>query len=176
MNKENIIYGVYDDDDLILQAVKTIKSKGHHVDEVYSPFPIHGLDHALGLKHSRLAITSFMYGCLGACCALLMFWYMMIYDWPMNIGGKPNFTLNQNLPAFIPITFEMTVFFASHLMVITFLIRCNLYPGSNSKSPDPRTTDDKFLMEIHTGGDKQKVKIIKDLMKETGASEIKENE
>ena len=176
MNKENIIYGIYDDDDLILQAVKTIKSKGHHVDEVYSPFPIHGLDHALGLKHSRLAITSFMYGCLGACCALLMFWYMMIYDWPMNIGGKPNFTLNQNFPAFIPITFEMTVFFASHLMVITFLIRCNLYPGSPSKSPDPRTTDDKFLMEIHTGGDKQKVKIIKDLMKETGASEIKENE
>ena len=175
MSKENIIYGIYDDDDDILEAVKTIKSKGYHVDEVYSPFPIHGLDHALGLQNSRLAITSFMYGCLGACCALLMFWYMMIYDWPMNIGGKPSFSLNQNLPAFIPITFEMTVFFASHLMVITFLVRCNLYPGSSAKSPDPRTTDDKFLMEIHTDGDKQKIKTIKDLMKKTGASEIKEN-
>jgi len=176
MNKGTIIYGIYDDDDLILEAVRTIKSKGYHVDEVYSPFPIHGIDHALGLKHSRLAITSFIYGCIGASCALLMFWYMMIYDWPMNIGGKPNFTLNQNLPAFIPITFEMTVFFASHLMVITFLIRCNLYPGSNEKSPDPRTTDDKFLMEIHTNGDVKKNKTIKELMKKTGASEITENE
>ena len=101
---------------------------------------------------------------------------MMIYDWPMNIGGKPNFTLNENLPAFIPITFEMTVFFASHLMVITFLIRCGLYPGSSSKSPDPRTTDDKFLMEIHVDADGGKVQKIKDLMKKTGAIEVKEKE
>ena len=165
MSKEKIIYGIYADDDVILDAVKKIREQGYNIDEVYSPFPIHGLDSAMGLKYSRIAITSFIYGCIGASCALLMFWYMMIYDWPMIIGGKPNFTLNENLPAFIPITFEMTVFFASHLMVITFLIRCGLYPGSSSKSPDPRTTDDKFLMEIHTDGDSKKVKKIKDLMK-----------
>ena len=176
MNKENIIYGIYDDDEVILEAVRKIRLQGHHIDEVYSPFPIHGIDSALGLKHSRLAITSFIYGCLGLCCALFMFWYTIIYDWPMNIGGKPNFSLNQNLPAFIPITFEMTVFFAAHLMVLTFLIRCGLYPGSSSKSPDPRTTDDKFLMEIHVDGDAKKMKNIKDLMKTTGATEIKEKE
>ena len=176
MSKEIIIYGIYEDDDVILDAVKTIRDKGHHIDEVYSPFPIHGLDTAMGLQYSRIAITSFLYGCVGASCALLMFWYMMVHDWPMIIGGKPNFTLNENLPAFIPITFEMTVFFASHLMVLTFLIRCGLYPGSCSKSPDPRTTDDKFLMEIHTNGDSRKVKKIKDLMKKTGAIEIKEKE
>tara|TARA_B100000427_G_scaffold232777_1_gene195874 strand:- start:299 stop:829 length:531 start_codon:yes stop_codon:yes gene_type:complete len=176
MNKEKVIYGIYDDDDVILDAVKAIREKGHHIDEVYSPFPIHGLDHAMGLKHSRIAITSFIYGCIGASCALLMFWYMMVYDWQMIIGGKPNFTLNENLPAFIPITFEMTVFFAAHLMVVTFLIRCGLYPGSSSTSPDPRTTDDKFLMEIHVDGDTKKVKKIKDLMKKTGAIEIKEKE
>ena len=174
MSKEKIIYGIYNDDEVILEAVKTIKGKGHHIDEVYTPFPIHGLDSAMGLQYSRLAICSFIYGCIGASCALLMFWYIMIHDWPMNIGGKPNFTLNENLPAFIPVTFEMTVFFGAHLMVITFLIRCGLYPGSSSKSPDPRTTDDKFLMEIHTDGDAKKVKKIKDLMKKTGAEEIKE--
>ena len=103
-------------------------------------------------------------------------WYIMIYDWPMNIGGKPSFTLNENLPAFIPVTFEMTVFFAAHLMVVTFLIRCGLYPGSSTTSPDFRTTDDKFLMEIHTNGDAKSVKKIKDLMKKTGAEEIKEKE
>jgi len=176
MSKEKIIYGIYNDDDVILSAVKSIREKGHHIDEVYSPFPIHGLDTAMGLNHSRIAITSFIYGCIGTSCALLMFWYMMIYDWPMIIGGKPSFSLNENLPAFIPITFEMTVFFASHLMVLTFLIRCGLYPGSSSKSPDPRTTDDKFLMEIHTDGDAKKVKKIKDLMKNTGAEEVKEKD
>ena len=80
MSKEKIIYGIYNDDDLILDAVKIIREKGYHVDEVYSPFPIHGLDTAMGLKYSRIAITSFIYGCIGASCALLMFWYMMVYD------------------------------------------------------------------------------------------------
>jgi len=174
MKKGKIIYGIYADDEIILNAVKKIKKTGQHIDEVYSPFPIHGLDHALGLKYSRLAICSFIYGCIGFSCALLLMWFIMIYDWPMNIGGKPSFTLNENLPAFIPVTFEMTVFFAAHLMVITFLIRCGLYPGSNDKSPDPRTTDDRFLMEIHTDGDAKNIKKIKDLMKETGAEEIKE--
>ena len=168
---KKVIYGLYDDDDVILQAVKDIREKGIHINEVYSPFPIHGLDHALGLKPTRLAITSFIYGCTGLSLALLMMWYMMIEDWPMIIGGKPNFSLLQNLPAFIPVTFEMTVFFAAHLMVLTYLIRCKLYPGSNHKSPDPRTTDDMFLMEIEShGNDKE----IIDLIKRTGAVEVKE--
>ncbi len=175
MASKTIIYGIYDDDNLIIDAVRTIREAGYSVEDVYSPFPIHGLDPVLGLKESRLAITSFIYGCIGASCALLMFWYMMVDVWPMNIGGKPNFTLNENMPAFIPITFEMTVFFAAHLMVVTFCLRCGLYPGSNSKSPDPRTTDDKFLMEIHTDGSVEEIKKIKNLMNKTGASEIKDD-
>ena len=168
---KKVIYGLYDDDDVILQAVKDIREKGIHINEVYSPFPIHGLDHALALKPTRLAITSFIYGCTGLSLALLMMWYMMIHDWPMNIGGKPSFSLIQNLPAFVPITFEMTVFFASHLMVLTYLIRCKLYPGSVETSPDPRTTDDMFLMEIESH---ENDKEIVDLLKKTGAVEIKE--
>ena len=168
---KKVIYGIYDDDDVILKAVKDIRGKGVDIAEVYSPFPIHGLDHALGLKPTRLAITSFIYGCTGLSLALLMMWYMMIHDWPMNIGGKPSFSLIQNLPAFIPITFEMTVFFAAHLMVITYLIRCKLYPGSSQTSPDPRTTDDMFLMEIEAHGNEAEIVA---LIKKTGAIEVKE--
>jgi hypothetical protein len=170
---KKVIYGIYDDDDVILQAVKDIRAKGINIDEVYSPFPIHGLDHALGLKPTRLAITSFIYGCTGLSLALLMMWYMMIHDWPMNIGGKPSFSLLQNLPAFIPITFEMTVFFAAHLMVLTYLIRCKLYPGSSQTSPDPRTTDDMFLMEIEAHDNEAEVIA---LIKKTGAVEVKEEQ
>ena len=130
----------------------------------------------MGLKPTRIAIAAFIYGCIGITIATLMMNYIMIVDWPQNIGGKPSFSYLENMPAFVPIMFEMTVFHAAHLMVITFLIRCGLYPGSSSKSPDPRTTDDKFLMEIHTNGDSKEVKKIKDLMKKTGAEEIKEKE
>ena len=63
MSKEKIIYGLYGDDEIILNAVKTIRKTGQHIEEVYSPFPIHGLDHALGLKYSRLAICSFIFWC-----------------------------------------------------------------------------------------------------------------
>jgi hypothetical protein len=164
------IYGVYGDDDILMSAIKTIRGKGVHIDDVYTPFPMHGLDHALGLKPSRLAITSFIYGVIGAIFALWMMWYIMIHNWPQNIGGKPSFSLIENLPSFIPITFELTVMFAAHLMCITYLIRCKLFPGSKSTSPDPRTTDDKFLMEFHPHGNEEEIKA---LLMETGAEEVK---
>ena len=90
-------------------------------------------------------------------------------SWPMNIGGKPNWTLYHNLPAFVPVLFELTVLFAGHLMSITFFIRCGLFPGNPEVSPDPRTTDDKFLMEIEVSGDVSKVK---KMLTKTGATEI----
>ena len=100
-----------------------------------------------------------------------MMWYMMIKDWPQIIGGKPNFSFLENMPAFVPIGFELTVFFAAHLMVLTYLMRCKLYPGSSETSPDPRTTDDKFLMEIEAHGNEADLIAV---MKETGAIEVKE--
>jgi len=181
MSSSKVIYGLYDDDDKLVHATKILVGKGYSINEVYSPFPVHGLDTAMGLKYSRMAITSFIYGIIGAFLITLLMWYIMVSDWPMIIGGKPNFTYGQNLPAFIPVTFEATVFFAAHLMVITFLFRCGLYPGrgvfagSKKYNPDPRTTDDKFLMEI-CEEDANKIKKIKALMKETGAVEIQMGE
>ena len=163
-----LVYGIYDDEEVLLTAVKEIRSKDIHIKEVYSPFPIHGLDHALGLKRTRLAIAAFFYGALGCIFAFAMTYYIMIIDWPMNIGGKPSFAYYLNMPAFVPILFEMTVFFAAHLMVITYFFRSKLFPGQTASNPDVRTTDDKFLMEIESDNDKS----ISDLMKKTGASEI----
>ena len=172
-----ILYAIYDDDDVILSAVKEIRSKDIEISEVYSPFPIHGLDHALGLKETRLAITAFIYGCIGLTFGGLLIYYIMISgvgkSWPMNIGGKPNFTFYHNLPSFVPIMFECTVLFAGHLMSITYLFRNKLYPGSSAKSPDPRTTDDKFLMEIEIDNNEKEVV---ELLKKTGATEIKEKD
>ena len=167
------LYGIFDDEEVLLSSVKEIRSNNIEIEEVFSPFPIHGLDKALGLKETRMAITAFIYGCLGLSLGALMIYNIMIVDWPQNIGGKPNWTFYHNMPAFVPILFECTVMFAAHLMSITYLIRCGLFPGGKSESPDPRTTDDKFLMVINVDGDTSSVK---EMLTKTGASEINEKD
>jgi hypothetical protein len=164
-----VIHALYDDDDTLLSAVKEVRAKKHHIEEVYTPFPVHGLDKAMGLEETRIAIMAFIYGCIGFSVAVTMINFIMIEDWPQNIGGKPSFSFLENMPAFVPVMFEMTVFFAAHLMVITFYLRSRLWPFKESENPNPLTTDDKFLMEIEL---KDNEKELTSLLKETGAIEI----
>ena len=166
---DKIVHALYDDDDVLLDAIKTIRSEKHHIEEVYTPFPVHGLDKALGLEETRIAIMSFIYGCIGLSVAVLMMNYIMIEDWPQNIGGKPSFSYLENMPAFVPIMFEMTVFFAAHLMVITFYMRSRLWPFKKAENPNPLTTDDKFLVEI---GIHDNIKELEKLLKRSGAIDV----
>ncbi|MFC2110378.1 DUF3341 domain-containing protein [Bacteroidota bacterium] len=165
-----VIHALYNDDDILMDAVKKVKSAHHHIDEVFTPFPVHGLDKAMGLAPTKIAITSFLYGLTGLSFAIWMTNYMMIQDWPQDIGGKPNFSWFLNMPAFVPIMFELTVFFAAHLMVITFYMRSRLWPFKAAENPDVRTTDDHFLMEIAIHGNEEE---LTSLLNETGAVEIK---
>lgn len=164
-----VLQAFYHDDDVLMAAVKKVRAAKHHIEEVYTPFPVHGLDKAMGLAPTRIAITSFLYGCLGLTVAITMMNYIMIEDWPQDIGGKPSFSYIENMPAFVPVMFEMTVFFAAHLMVITFYMRSRLWPFKKAENPDVRSTDDHFVMEIGVHGDE---KALHDLLVETGAVEI----
>ena len=172
----NIVYALYDDDDILLTSAKKMKEKKINVKEVYTPFPVHGLDKVLELKETRMAITAFIYGCIGLTFGSVLIYYIMISgeykSWPMNIGGKPNFTFFKNLPSFVPVLFELTVMFAGHLMSLTYFYRCKLFPGSQETSPDPRTTDDKFLVEIEY----ENFKEVEKFLKTTGAIEIKQKD
>ncbi len=168
-----VIHAYYNDDDVLMHAVKKVKDAKHHIEEVYCPFPVHGLDKALGLAPTRIAITSFIYGCVGLIVSIVMMDYIMIQDWPQDIGGKPSFSYLENMPAFVPIMFELTVFFAAHLMVITFYLRSRLWPFKKAENPDVRTTDDHFVMEL-TIHDNEKE--LKNLLMDTGAVEINVSE
>lgn len=165
-----VIQAMYNDDDVLLGAVKEVRAANHHIEEVYTPFPVHGLEKAMGLKDTRIAITAFMYGCVGFCFAVWMMNYMMIEQWPQDIGGKPSFSFFYNMPAFVPIMFELSVFFAAHLMVITFYMRSKLWPFKKAENPDPRTTDDMFVIEVAVDGDEKELVAF---MKKTGTVEIK---
>lgn len=169
MESSKVIQAIYTDDDVLMAAVKAVKAERHHIEEIYTPFPVHGLDKAMGLAPTRIAITSFMYGCLGLTVAIVMMNFIMIQDWPQNIGGKPSFSYVENMPAFVPIMFELTVFFAAHLMVITFYLRSKMWPFKKAENPDPRTTDDHFLMEVAVHGNEGE---LERLLSETGAIEI----
>jgi hypothetical protein len=166
------IHGLFDDEEVLKTSAKALVAKGVHIKDVFSPFPIHGIDPIIGVPPTRLHIAGFIYGCVGFCLALFMFWFTLIMDWPMNIGGKPNFSLLQNLPAFIPVTFEMTVFCAAHGMSVTYMIRNTIYPGKKNWNPDLRTTDDKFLIQIALDENSVSAEDIEGILKETGAEEI----
>ncbi|PCJ81795.1 MAG: hypothetical protein COA49_04330 [Bacteroidetes bacterium] len=169
---KKVFHVMYDDDDKLLVAARELVGKGIHVNEVFSPFPIHGIDPIIGIKRTRLAITSFMYAMTGLSLAVFFMWYTMISDWPMNIGGKPNFSLLENLPSFIPVSFEFSVFCAAHGMVITYLLRNRTLPGMPATNPDPRTTDDKFVMEITTDTNAMSAEDLESAIKNTGLLEL----
>ena len=154
----------------LMDAVKQTRLAHHHIEEVYTPFPVHGLDKAMGLAPTRIAICAFMYGLTGLAFGTWMMNNIMIQDWPQDIGGKPSFSYIQNMPSFVPIMFEETVFFAAHLMVITFYMRSKLWPFKKAENPDVRTTDDHFLMEVAINNNESE---LTSFLQNTGAVEVK---
>lgn len=166
---KNFILGVYDDEDVLLDAISKVRGSGVKIHEVYSPFPVHGIDDVLGYKRSKLPIAAFLFGMLGTTLALTMQFYMMKIDWPMIIGGKDHAAF----PDFIPVTFELTVLLAAFGMVGVFMIASNLKPWGQPRIFDVRITDDKHVMAIDLAtnsslGESQ----LTDVLKGSGASEV----
>lgn len=139
---KDIIYGLYNDEEDLLRAVKRANADHLEIMDVYTPFPVHGLDPLLGLSESRLHIAGFVYGLLGTLTAFLGITWMLAKDWPVIFGGKPYFAL----PAWIPIIFELTVLFAGIGMTVSFYIVNGLGPGVVNPTIDLRITDDKFCI------------------------------
>jgi len=167
-SNKNFVLGVFDDEDVLLHAVEKVRDKGVKIHEVYSPFPVHGLDEALGYKKTRLPIAAFIFGMTGTSLALIMQIWMLGYDWPMIIGGK-NFA---SLPPFIPVTFELTVLLSALGMVATFMIVSDMKPYRWPQQFDLRSTDDKHIMAIDLATNKIAKEDIGAILKESGAQEV----
>ena len=168
----NYIVGVYGDEDIVLKAIKSVRGAGIKIHDVFSPYPIHGIDDALGYKRSRLPRAAFMFGSLGFALALLMQFWMLGYDWPMIIGGK-NFA---SLPPFIPVTFELTVLLSALGMVATFMVASDLKPYKKPRIFDIRITDDKHVLAIDLGENKLYKKEIMAIVEQSGAEEVNEKQ
>ncbi|MCH7409006.1 DUF3341 domain-containing protein [Belliella sp. DSM 111904] len=166
---KNFVLGVFDDEDVLLDAITKVRGNGVKIHEVYSPFPVHGIDDVLGYKRSKLPIAAFLFGLLGTTLALTMQFYMMKFDWPMIIGGKDHAAF----PDFIPVTFELTVLLAAFGMCGVFFVSSNLKPWAQPRIFDLRITDDKHVVAIdlatNAGLGEEK---IGDILKSSGASEV----
>src|SRR4030095_5155973 len=144
MAKKKFVVGCFDDENVLFPAVKKVRLAGYKIHDVYTPFAVHGLDHAIGLRDTSLHTAGFIFGATGTTIALGGMGWVFAKDWPLNIGGKPHFPL----PAFIPITFETTVLLSAIGMVLTFCYLCPMAHFLKRHHFHLRATDDLFVMVI----------------------------
>jgi hypothetical protein len=139
----SVLIGYFDSEEKILDATRAARQAGYTVQDVFTPYAVHGMDEAMGLKPSRLTYVCFAGGLLGCTLALSLQLYTSVVSWPLNVGGKPF----NSLPAFIPVAFELTVLFAGLSTVAAFLARSRLFPGSRRLALE-RVTDDRFALVL----------------------------
>jgi hypothetical protein len=156
----------YDDEEVLFPAVGKVRRSGYKMHDVYTPFPVHGLDVAMGLKETDLHIAGFIYGLCGTSTAVGFISWIYTIDWKINYGGKPHFSL----PAWIPITFELTVLFAAVGMVLTFCYLNQIMPGVKKHVFHPRQSDDLFILTLELNNHTSEADAIA-FLKSTGAKE-----
>ena len=143
MPREYLV-GVFANPDALVAAVTQIREHGFKIYDVYTPCPVHGLAEAMGLQRSRLPYVALVAGAVGLISAIGFQFYAAVFDWALNVGGKPD---NSTL-AFVPITFELTVLFAGLATAIAFLARSGLFPRLGAKVVNPRVTNDRFAVAL----------------------------
>jgi Protein of unknown function (DUF3341) len=164
---KKFVVGCFDDENVLFPAIKNVRRAGYKIHDVYTPFPLHGLDHAMGIRETSLHTVGFIFGITGTAIALTCMGWIFTKDWPLNIGGKPHFPL----PAFIPITFELTVLMASVGMVLTFCYLCQMSPFLKKHHFHLRATDDLFVMAIECTAKTNEADVI-NFLENNGAIEI----
>ncbi|MEX0983280.1 MAG: DUF3341 domain-containing protein [Bacteroidales bacterium] len=169
--EHKLVSGYFLDEEELVDAVKYLKEKKVKIRDVFTPFPVHGLDRLLGLKKSAIPMVGFIFGAIGAAGAFLFQTWVFTESYPLNIGGKPHFAV----PSFIPVIFETTVLFAALGMVLAFLLRSKLGPGAENRIYDNRITDDHFVILLEAEGN-NKTEQLEVFLKETGALGIKKEQ
>ena len=169
MSREFLV-ATFADEDALVDAVRSVRTHGFRVYDAYAPYPVHGLDEAMGIQRSRLPLVTLVAGVLGLVSALGFQFYAAVFDWSLNVGGKPD---NSTL-AFIPITFEITILCAGLATIFAFLLRSGLFPGASPRLAGPSVTDDVFALALRwrpnafDTGEAQRV------LRESGATDVRE--
>lgn len=136
----------YRSEEDILAAARDARLGGLEIHDAFTPFPVHGLDDAIGLRRSRLMRVAFFGGLLGMAIAVNLQLWVSLSEWPMIIGGKPL----APIPLFVPVTFELTVLISGLSTVAAFLFVSRLRPGKR-KLHFEGVTDNQFVLVLRQG-------------------------
>lgn len=162
------IVGLFKDPHHLIKAAKEVEARGFVHGDAFTPFPIHGLDKILGHKRSLVPWVTLVLGLAGCLGGLgLQIWVSAI-DWPHNVGGKPYISL----PAFIPITFELTVLLGGLATLVACLAFCRL-PNYHTRILDTKITDNSFALYIPAKEKGFNEQDVRGFLEKCGAYEIK---
>jgi len=165
------LMGVFDREEQVLSVARACRERGYEIIDIYAPYPVHGIDRAMGVKPSRITWVCFALGLFGAASMLAFQIWTSAVDWPTNIGGKP---LN-SVPAFIPVAFESAVLMAGLGTVFVLLLRSRLFPWRQPGLMHPRVTDDRFVVAIRQTDADLDPGMAESLLLEHGALEVRED-
>jgi hypothetical protein len=140
---ERYVAAFFRNEENLLAAVTEARERDFEVYDVFTPFPVHGMDDAMGLRPSRLSWIAFIAGVMGLAFGLGLQIWTSVYDWPLNIGGKPF----NSFPLFVPVAFELTVLF-SGLIAIGVLFAINRLWILSDRKVFNRVTDDRFVLVL----------------------------
>ncbi|MFK8113842.1 MAG: quinol:electron acceptor oxidoreductase subunit ActD [Rubripirellula sp.] len=173
-NNENKVHGIvaeFDSVDTLLAACRRVRDAGYEKTDAFTPFPVHGIDNALGIKPTKLPWIVLVCGLAGTCTALAMQVWMNGIDYPYIISGKPYISL----PAFMPVAFELTILFASFGAFFGMWALNGLPRFSNPIFTNPRfdrATDDTFFLYIDSKDERFDTAGVEQLLGETGGEHI----
>jgi hypothetical protein len=163
------IVGIFEDEEKLVEAATSLKNDNIKIFDIYTPFPVHGLDDILDISRSRLAMVTFGAGVFGLLLAISFQVWTSAFAWPINVGGKPMLSI----PAFVPITFEITILLGALTTVVAFLYRSNLFPSKEVKLFDLKQTDDEFVIVLEGIYSTTEFENINLQLKKFGAKEVR---
>lgn len=162
------IIGIFDDEHKMINAAKDLFQKNIKIYDIYTPFPVHGLDGLLEIKRTKLPIVTFIAGLIGLVIALGFQYWVSVVDWPLNVGGK----VFNSFVAFVPVAFEITVLFGALITVAFFLCRSKLIPIFETKIFHPRASQDQFVIALEINDATLDLKKLEMNFHSFGASEV----
>jgi len=169
---KSFLVATFSDAETLLHAVRAVTQDDFRIYDVYAPYPVHGLDAAMGVRRSRLPWVTFVVGCCALMLALTFQFYTSVLDWPLNVGGKPD---NSTL-AWVPICFELTVLLSGLATVAALFLRAQLYPGKKEMLFAEGITNDTFALVLRRREPNFDTHRAWKLLEQSGAERIRERE
>ncbi len=170
MAKQYLI-GVFDNEEDVLEATRVTRESGYDIYDVYTPYAVHGLPEAMGLKPSRLTWAGFLLAFAGFAVAITAQFWINGIDWAINVGGRPF----NSLPAYLPVMFECIVLGGGVGVTLTMLFRNKLYPGKKEQLFHPDITNHRFVLALERTDSSFDLDNISAIWAHYHVSEIKEH-